>query len=197
MKPHPFAHELSGLPADVAAELEDHLMEAYDAGIRSGLSEGAAREAALRSLGRPLEIGAMCAEQSRTRGAFPARLSTGHGVAVAVWFLLAVGFATRTCSATDPSHASIGLCAGLTMASLALAMALRRGRAGVGVVRIAMAASLSMAAVSASAFVLPGWRGWLHSGMGMSPAFLAVLTLTCMAGGMALAWVERRRLRHA
>lgn len=195
MKPHPFAHELSGLPADVAAELEDHLMEAYEAGIRSGLSADAAREAALLSLGQPLEIGALCAEESRARQASPARLSTGQRAAVAIWFLLAAGFATRTCAATDPSHASIGLCAGLTVASMAMALALRRG-SGV-LVPLAMAASLSMAAVSASAFVLPGWRGWLHSGMGMSPAFLAVLTLTCMAGGMALAWVERRRLRHA
>ncbi len=197
MKPHPFAHELSGLPADVAAELEDHLMEAYEAGIRSGLSADAAREAALRSLGQPPEIAAWCGRQTAARAGLPARLAHGHGMAATMGFLVALGFATRTCAAPDPSHASIGLCAGLTMASLALAMALRRGRAGVGVVRIAMAASLSMAAVSASAFVLPGWRGWLHSGMGMSPAFLAVLTLTCMAGGMALAWVERRRLRHA
>jgi hypothetical protein len=189
MKPHPFAHELSGLPAAVAAELEDHLMESYDTAIRSGLSEDEAREAALRSLGRPLEIGALCAEQSRPP------LSTGQRAAVAVWFLLAVGFATRTCEATDPSHVSIGLCAGLTMASMALALALRRGR--VLDVRLAMAASLAMASASATAIVLPSWRAWIHSGMGMSPAFLAVLAFICLAGGMALMRVERRRLWHA
>lgn len=194
MKPHPFTHELSGLPADLAAELEDHLMEAYDAGIRSGLSEGAAREAALRSLGRPLEIGAMCAEQSRARTAFPARLSAGHGVAVAVWFLLAVGFATRTCSATDPSHASIGLCAGLTVTCMGMALALRRGH--IVAVRLAMAVSLAIAAAASSAFLLPGWRVWVHSGMGMSPTVLAVLALSCMAGGMAPMRAEGPRLRH-
>lgn len=195
MKPHPFARELSGLPPEVAAELEDHLMEAYEAGVRSGLSEGEAREAALRSLGRPPEIGALCAEQSRARTASLACLVTGHGVAAAAWFLLALGFATRTCAATDPSHASIGLCAGLALASMALALALRRGR--VVVVRMAMAASLAMAAVSTSAIVLPSWRGWVHSGMGMSPAFLAALALTCMAGGMALVRVGGCRPRHA
>lgn len=195
MKPSPFAQELAGLPAEVAAELEDHLMEAYDAGVRSGLSPGDARQAALLSLGKPLEIGGLCIEQSRTRTPSPNRLSAGQRAAVASWFFLAVGFAMGTCAAPDPSRASIGLCVGLSLGSMAMALSLRRGRAVV--LRLGLVASLAMSLASASAFVLPSWRGWVYSGMGMSPEFLAVLALIGLAGGIALVRPEGRALRPA
>ncbi|MFM8360382.1 MAG: permease prefix domain 1-containing protein, partial [Verrucomicrobiota bacterium] len=49
--PGPFANELQALAPAVAAELEDHLMESYAAGLRSGLGAEEARQAALRALG--------------------------------------------------------------------------------------------------------------------------------------------------
>jgi hypothetical protein len=35
-----FSADLAGLPAHLAAELEDHLMESFETGLRSGLCSG-------------------------------------------------------------------------------------------------------------------------------------------------------------
>ena len=64
----PFASELAGLPSHLAAELEDHLMESLEAGLRSGMSTEEARQSALRSLGSPLDIARRCLHSVRIRG---------------------------------------------------------------------------------------------------------------------------------
>ncbi|MFM8878472.1 MAG: permease prefix domain 1-containing protein, partial [Verrucomicrobiota bacterium] len=76
-----FSNELSGIPADIAAELEDHLLECYEAGIRSGMSSEEARQSSLRSLGAPAEIARDCLKASDPRDPRRAPLSIQQRVA--------------------------------------------------------------------------------------------------------------------
>ena len=128
MSHKPFASELASLPADLAAELEDHLMESLEAGLRSGLSSEEARKSALRSLGAPSHIAHQCLKASDPQQPHRRPVSPQERVAILGWLLLGIGFASRVCAASDPSHGSIAACVALSVGSCAMALFIRRGR---------------------------------------------------------------------
>lgn len=179
--PGPFANELRDLPPAVAAELEDHLMESYAAGLRSGLDAAEARQAALRSLGHPDLVGRAC--QAATAGA--AGAGWGFRAAAAGWFLLGAGFATRVCQAADPTPVSLGCLAGLTCASLVMAVGLRHASGWAAWLMVAGSWGLGLGA--GLGLSRTTWHGWIQEGMGLSPSMLGTLFLFGLASGGLLA----------
>jgi uncharacterized membrane protein len=181
----PFSADLAGLPAHLAAELEDHLMESHEAGLRSGMCSEEARRAALRSLGAPIEVARRCLRESDPRD--PNRLpATPHQqVAILGWMILGIGFASRVCAAPDPSHGSIAACVGLSLGSLAMALLIRRSRIPR---RLAIGLSLGLTAVASVGLLQAAWHPWIHASLALSPATLAVLAIFgAMSGGVLTA----------
>jgi len=193
MKPSPFASELAALPPEVAAELEDHLMESLAAGVRSGMTEEEARRAALRSLGIPAEVGRACGQAVAAGLAASSGLGWGLKAVAAGWLGLGTFFATRACHASEPTHASLGGITVLTLACVAAALALRRW--GGRVAWPLTAWSWGMGAAAGMAFTSTGLQAWLTGGMSLSPILLAVVALFGFASGIFLL-VQRVRPRR-
>ena len=189
MNPNPFASDLTGLPAHLAAEFEDHLMESLEAGLRSGMSAEEARQSALRSLGSPLEVARRCLRESDPREPHRVPMTPQQRVAVAGWLLLATGFASRVCAAADPSHGSIAACVGLSAGSLAMAFLIRRAR-----IRRNLAIGLSLGLTGAALLGLlqAGWHPWIQDSLALTPAALTVLALFGALSGGALTATPRR-----
>jgi len=201
MKPierHPFAAELRSLPPEEAAELEDHLMEALAAGLRAGLGEEEARQAALRSLGPPDKIGWACLrERSGEGGVHGGPSWAGWGVVVG-WLALGAWSATRVCQATDPSHASLAVVTGLACACVTAALWVRRatGRAPWPLV----AWSWTLAVAAAAGLLGKPWQPWVRDGLGLSPTSLAAMMFLGAASGAWLAtrrWMASRRFARS
>jgi hypothetical protein len=174
MKTTSFAPELAGLSHELAAELEDHLMACFEAGLQSGLSIDQARAAALRSLGVPTEIARRCDMESRRRWARRAPLTLPQRLAILGWLLLGVGFASRVCLASDPSAGSIAACLGLSAGSLTLALLLRRGWVSPW---FGTSASLGLALLAGFWFLKTSWHPWIQDSFALSPVALAGLVL--------------------
>lgn len=195
MKPNPFASELAALPPEVAAELEDHLMESLAAGMRSGMTEEAARHAALRSLGLPLDIGRECEQAVAAGMALRGGWGWGLKLVAAGWLALGALFATRACQASDPTHGSIGSLGILTCACLASGVALRCW--GARAAWPLTAWSWGMGAAAVLALVSTGLQRWLQGCMALSPALLAAVALFGVISGMFLAADRLQSLRRA
>jgi hypothetical protein len=189
MNTQPFGPELAGLPAELAAELEDHLMESMEAKIRSGMSFEDAREASLRSLGSPVEIAKRCLRESDPREPHRVPMPLQQRVAVVGWLLLAMGFASRVCVANDPSHASIAACLGLSAGSLAMALLIRRARIAR---HVAIGLSISLTAAAIAGLVQAEWHPWIQAGFALTPASLGFLAAFGALSGGALSTSPRR-----
>jgi len=189
MNSNPFASDLTGLPAHLAAELEDHLMESLEAGLRSGMSAEEARRSALRSLGSPLEVARRCLRESDPREPHRVPMTPQQRVAVAGWLLLATGFASRVCAAADPSHGSIAACVGLSAGSLAMAFLIRRARIPRN---LAIGLSLGLTGAALLGLLQPGWHPWIQDSLALTPAALTVLALFGALSGGALTATPRR-----
>jgi hypothetical protein len=180
---------LAGLPTQVAAELEDHLMESLEAGLRSGLSAEEARQSALRSLGSPLEIARRCLRESDPREPHRVPMTPQQRVAVVGWLLLAIGFASRICEAKDPSHESIAACLGFSAGSLTMAFLIRRARIPRG---LAIGLSLGLTGAAVVGLLQAAWHPWIQSSLALTPAALTVLALFGALSGGALTAAPRR-----
>ncbi|MFM7555048.1 MAG: permease prefix domain 1-containing protein [Verrucomicrobiota bacterium] len=189
MNSNPFASDLAGLPSDLAAELEDHLMESMEAGLRSGQSAEEARQSALRSLGSPLEIAQRCQRESDPRESHRVPMTPQQRVAVVGWLLLATGFASRVCAASDPSHGSIAACVGLSAGSLAMALLIRRARIPQ---RLAIGLSLGLTGAAVAGLLQAAWQPWIQDSLALTPAALAVLALFGALSGGALTAAPQR-----
>ena len=189
MNSNPFSSDLAGLPTQVAAELEDHLMESLEAGLRSGLSAEEARQSALRSLGSPLEIARRCLRESDPREPHRVPMTPQQRVAVVGWLLLAIGFASRICEAKDPSHGSIAACLGFSAGSLTMAFLIRRARIPRG---LAIGLSLGLSGAAVVALLQAAWHPWIQSSLALTPAALTILALFGALSGGALIAAPRR-----
>lgn len=189
MNSNPFASDLAGLPPDLAAEFEDHLMESLEAGLRSGQSAEEARQSALRSLGSPLEVARRCLRESDPREPHRVPMTPQHRVAVAGWLFLAVGFASRVCEANNPSHESIVACLGLSAGSLAMAFLIRRARIPQ---HLAIGLSLGLTGAAVAGLLQAAWQPWIQDSLALTPAALAVLALFGALSGGALTAAPRR-----
>ena len=189
MNASPFSLDLAGLPAPLAAELEDHLMESLEAGLRSGISFEEARQSALRSLGEPLEVARRCLRESDPRKSRRNSMTPPQRVALVGWLLLGIGFASRVCTASDPSHGSIAACVGLSVGSLAMALLIRRAWIPL---RLAIGLSLGLTGMAVVAFLLSAWHPWIHNSLALTPAALGILALFGALSGGALTAAQRR-----
>ena len=189
MNASPFSLDLAGLPAPLAAELEDHLMESLEAGLRSGISFEEARQSALRSLGEPLEVARRCLRESDPRKSRRNSMTPPQRVALVGWLLLGIGFASRVCAASDPSHGSIAACVGLSVGSLAMALLIRRAWIPL---RLAIGLSLGLSGMAVVAFLQSSWHPWIHSSLALTPAALGTLALFGALSGGALTAAHRR-----
>ena len=194
MSDKPFASELASLPADLAAELEDHLMESLEAGLRSGMSSEEARKAALRSLGAPSHIAHQCLKASDPQQPHRLPVSPQQRVAILGWLLLGIGFATRVCAASDPSHGSIAACVALSVGSCAMALFIRRGRLPL---RVGIGLSLGLTAVACMGFLQVAWHSWIHDSLALTPAALAIVAVFGALSGGALTATPRRFAKSA
>lgn len=190
MNSSPFSSQLSGLPAHLAAELEDHLMESLEAGLRSGMSTDEARRAALQSLGEPMEVARQCLKESDPRKPHRVPMTPPQRVAVVGWLLLGVGFASRVCAAQDPSNGSIAACVGLSAGSLTMAVLIRRG---ILPLRLAIGLSLALTATAAAGLIQAAWHPWIHDSLAMTPGALGFLALFGALSGGALTATPQRR----
>ena len=184
-----FSKELSGIPADIAAELEDHLLECYEAGLRSGMSAEEAHQSSLRSLGSPAEIAQDCLKASDPRDPRRAPLSIQHRVAIGGWLLMGIGFASRVCEASDPTHASIAACIAMSLGSLVMGFLLRRSRIPM---RLAIAFSLGLTGIAAIACIQVGWHPWIRETLALTPGALALLAVFGALSGGALTAAPRQ-----
>jgi len=189
MKVSPFSQDLAGLPAPLAAELEDHLMESLEAGLRAGKPFEEARQSALRSTGSLLEVARQCPRESDPRNLRFIPMTPTQRVALVGWLLLGVGFATRVCVASDPSHGSIAACVGLSVGSLAMALLIRRAWIPI---RLAMGLSLGLTGMAAVALLQSAWHPWIHDSLALTPAALGILALFGALSGGALTATRRR-----
>jgi len=189
MKVSPFSQDLAGLPAPLAAELEDHLMESLEAGLRAGIPFEEARQSALRSTGSLLEVARQCPRESDPRNLRFIPMTPTQRVALVGWLLLGVGFATRVCVASDPSHGSIAACVGLSVGSLAMALLIRRAWIPI---RLAMGLSLGLTGMAAVALLQSAWHPWIHDSLALTPAALGILALFGALSGGALTATRRR-----
>jgi hypothetical protein len=189
MKASPFSPDLAGLPAPLAAELEDHLMESLEAGLRSGIPFEEARQSALRSTGSPLEVARHCLRESDPRRSRRNSMTRPQRVALVGWLLLGVGFASRVCVASDPSHGSIAACVGLSVGSLAVALLIRRAWIPI---RLAIGLSLGLTGMAAVALLQSAWHPWIHDSLALTPAALGTLALFGALSGGALTAAHRR-----
>lgn len=189
MNASPFSLDLAGLPAPLAAELEDHLMESLEAGLRSGISPEEARQSALRSMGAPLDVARRCLRESDPRESHRIPLTPPQRVALVGWLLLGVGFASRVCAASDPSHGSIAACVVLSVGSLAMALLIRRAWIPI---RLAIGLSLGLTGMAVVAFLQSAWHPWIHNSLALTPAALGILALFGAVSGGALTATQRR-----
>lgn len=183
MSHKPFASELASLPADLAAELEDHLMESLEACLRSGMSSEEARKSALRSLGAPAHIARQCLKASDSQQPHRRPVSPQERVAILGWLLLGIGFASRVCAASDPSHGSIAACVALSVGSSAMALFIRRGRLPL---RVGIGLSLGLTAVACMGFLQASWHPWIHDSLALTPVTLVILAVFGALSGGAL-----------
>lgn len=193
MKPDYFSSHLSGLPPEVSAELEDHLIELVEAGLRNGLTEEDARARALQSFGSPQEIGQQCLQTSNPNP--PTRMAIHlpqHAVIVG-WLLLAIGFATRVCAAPDPSLGSIAICITLSLTSLTLSLLLRRATRPMW--RWGVIGSSMLFVASALAWLKAPWHPWIHGHLALSPQNLLGLALFAGWGSATLVAGLRQGVR--
>jgi hypothetical protein len=174
MRPSLFSSELADLPAPIAEELEDHLMESFEAGLRSGMSADEARKSALRSLGAPKEITRRCLRGADPREPHRIPNTPLQRVAIVGWLLLGIAFASRVCAAPDPSHGSIAACVSLSVGSLAMALLLRRGWLSL---RVAVALSLGLTLAAVIPWLQVTWHPWIHDRLALTPAALGYLAL--------------------
>ena len=184
-----FSSDLAGLPTQLAAELEDHLMESLEAGLRSGMSAEEARQSALRSLGSPLEIARRCLRESDPREPHRVPMTPQQRVAVVGWLLLAMGFASRVCEANEPSHGSIAACLGFSAGSLAMALLIRRARIAR---HVAIGLSISLTAAAIAGLVQAEWHPWIQAGFALTSASLGFLAAFGALSGGALSTSPRR-----
>ena len=189
MKVSPFSQDLAGLPAPLAAELEDHLMESLEAGLRAGMPFEEARLSALRSTGSPLEVARQCLGESGPRNSRRNPMTPSQQVALVGWLLLGVGFASRVCVASDPSHGSIAACVGLSVGSLAVALMIRRAWIPI---RLAIGLSLGLTGMAAVALLQSAWHPWIHDSLALTPAALGILALFGALSGGALTATRHR-----
>ena len=194
MSTPPFSRELSGIPAALAAELEDHLIECYEAGLRSGMSSDEARQSSLRSLGSPSEIAQRCLKESDPRDPRRNRLSLQHRVAIGGWLLMAIGFASRVCEASDPTHASIAACIAMSLGALVMGALIRRQRLSMPV---AIALSLGLTGIASLAWLQVGWHPWIRETLALTPGALALLAAFGALSGGALTAAPRPAARAA
>lgn len=188
----PFSSELAGLPEEISAELEDHLMESLGAEVRSGIPLDDARESALRSLGNPRDISRQCLSEldpQRRRGN---PLGLQQRFAIAGWHVLGMGFASRVCAASDPSHVAIAICVGLSIGSFTVALLLRRAR--LPMQWFGGAVSILFAAVSIVVLLQPQWQTWIQGSLALSPAILGVFALFGGVSTLAFAPAFRRSM---
>jgi hypothetical protein len=183
-----FAKELSGIPAAIAAELEDHLIECYEACLRAGMSSDEARQSSLRSLGSPDEIAQNCLKASDPRDPSRNPLSLQHRVAIGGWLLMGIGFASRVCEASDPTHASIAACIAMSLGALAMGFLLRRHRIPM---RLAIALSLGLTGVAGLACLQVAWHPWIRDTLALTPGALALLAVFGALSGGALTAAPR------
>ena len=189
MKLSPFSSDLACLPAPLAAELEDHLMESFEAGVRLGMPHEEARQSALRSMGAPLEVSRRCLRESNLRESHRIPMTSTQQLAMIGWLLLGVGFASRVCAASDPSHGSVAASVGLSVGSLAMALFIRRAQIPG---RLAIGLSLSLTGMAVVSLLQSAWHPWIHNGLALTPVALAFLALFGAFSGGALMAAQRR-----
>jgi hypothetical protein len=169
-----FSADPAGLPAHLAAELEEHRMVFLEAGLRSGMCSEESRRTTLRSLGAPFEVAHRCLRESDPSD--PKRVPTTpqQQVAILGWMILGIGFASRVCAAPDPSHGSIAGCVGLSVGSLALALLIRRDRIPL---RLAAGLSLGLTAAATVGLLQAAWHPRIQDSLALTPAAMGSLAL--------------------
>jgi hypothetical protein len=193
MNPTRFTDELAGLPADIAAELEDHLVESYLAAVQGGSSPEEARRQALSKLGVPSEIARRCREVSQSSVLLPG-VSRRHQVVVMGWLLLAPLLASRICVAFEPTPGSIATSIGISGIALALAMAVRRKRIAVGP---ATAVSVALSAGAFLSLVQVAWHPWIENRFAIRPELLGLLAVFGAFSAAVLRTTSSRTFRWA
>jgi hypothetical protein len=175
ISPNALRQALTGLPPQVAAELEDHLNEAAEAARRSGASSAEAEKIALLRLGDPGTVGKACLQAVRSdwwlRRGMPHELKAVIGG----WMALGILFISRICAAQDPDTASIALCIALGLGSVGLGMALLRARRGLW--RLALGASAALTAVTLGLLLQPDFAPDLVAVYALQPALISVITI--------------------
>lgn len=179
-----FTRELQGLPADVAAELEDHLLTVAEAAQASGATPDEARARALEGLGDPARVGTEMVAVHRDPVWGRRRLPLSLKVVAAVWAAFGLGCLGRLCTHADPSYVSIGVCLVTGLLSSLLAVGLLRRRERVRRLMVGFLMTLCSGAVLAAVMRSEGGAPVL-----VTPDWLLLMAVAAMIS----AWVLSRR----
>lgn len=166
-----FSQELRGFRRDVAAELEDHLLEAMDRALARGATPAQARVEALQSFGDFKDLRRALSQTMRSLIGFQKGTPWMVKAAIGAWMGLGVLLVSRICAAPEPSLGSIAICITAGLLCTALGILLLRGgpRAltlvGFGAIAalVACGALWSSQASEAlvSSFALQSWMLWI------------------------------------
>lgn len=178
-----FDDELSGLPPEVAAKLEDHLMSRMEGHLASGCDEAEARRRTLEDFG---DLPGAARQMTRmTLDPVWGRRRVPRAVrwVVGVWVGFGLACLGRLCTHGDPTYVTIGSCILVGLTSCAFAIGLLRLRemgrrrmmgylAGIGVIL-----GLSAFAAGQGGMVLPFAVGWFPVLFAVAAGSVWVLTL--------------------
>lgn len=165
MKTH-FDRELEGLPPEVAAELEDHLLSRMERHVTAGCDEAEARRRTLEEFGDLRGVAHQMTRMTVDPVWGRRRVPKAVRWVVGVWVGFGLTCLGRVCTHGDPTYVTIGSCLLVGLTSCVMATGLLRLRewsrrwmvgylAGVGAVL-----GLSAYAVGQGGVVLPFAVGW-------------------------------------
>lgn len=170
-----FRARLSGLPTELADELEDHLLESYRAARDRGCSPDDAERLAWVALG---EIEPVCDQwleaSGRTRWKRQAHRFLGQ-CRPTLWMLLGVYLLSRICMALEPDRVSITGSILLGLAFIVLGMALRRSRWWAAPAE--WSGALVLTGLGLCSLAAPSVSGWLEHSVALDPASAGLLAL--------------------
>lgn len=188
---NPITPALAGLPPEIAAELEDHLLESAAHSQSRGAPAADAQRLALHQLGDPASIAHACHRAVRCPWWCRRGLPIEWRALVAGWMALGIFFTSRVCVAPEPSTLSIAVCILAGIASVALGAILLRGRARLR--RLAVAASIALTALGGILLALAEIRPVLSTSFALGPSLsFALATFGLLSTGV----LQSRRLRR-
>jgi hypothetical protein len=161
-----FEGELAGLPPEVAAELEDHLLSRLEGHLAAGCNEEEARRRTLEDFGDLRDVAGQMTVMTLDPVWGRRRVPRTVRWLVGVWAGFGLACLGRLCTHVEPTYVTISSCLVVGLTSCAMALGLLRLRemgrrwmvgylAGVAVVM-----GLSAFAAGQGGVVLPFAVGW-------------------------------------